>query len=356
MTRQANVLLLAVLTSCVAWTTVDKAIADPSSIMYMTFAGYEEAMFHEDYVAKHGGSPNTTFYSDEHEAIAKVSAGFRADVAHVCTDNLPYWRGHDLLRPLDTSRLAHWDDVFPALRNIETIEDEQGLWMIPWDWGFTSIIYRTDIVSFDEPSFNVLMDPAYAGRVSIQDSLVDVGPTVALISGAQDPFDLSPSEISKWRDTLAGLTTQSRFLWSDPANLQQALASGEVVAAMGWPDTVANLKAEGHPVELMTNPKEGMLTWVCGLALLKDGTGPVDQAYDLINAMTATSAGQALVEEYYLATSLKSVYPNVDTAHLDSLELDDVETKLDEARFYEPVPEDQRQALLTIFGEIKAGM
>jgi spermidine/putrescine transport system substrate-binding protein len=330
--------------------------ADPQSIMYMTFSGYEEAMFHADYAEKYGGSPSSSFFSDEHEAIAKLSAGFTADVAHVCTDNLPYWIGHDLLEPLDKSKLAHWNNVLPALKNIETVETDGKLWMVPWDWGFTSVIYRTDIVNFDEESFDVLLDPAYAGKVSIQDSLVDVGPTVAMLSGAKDPFALTESEIGPWTETLQKLKEQTRFFWSDPSALHQALASGEIVAAMGWPDTAAGLKDEGAPVEMMIEPKEGMLTWVCGLALVKNGSGPKEQAYDLINAMTAKASGKALVEEFYLATSNSSVYGDVDPAHLKNLHLDDVDAKLAGSRFYEPVDADLRQRLLGILEEVKAGL
>lgn len=329
---------------------------DPDAITYMTFAGYEDPMFHPAYIEEYGGSPAVTFFSDEHEAIAKLNGGFRADVVHVCTDNLPYWRGHDLLKPLDESKLRYLDDVLPRLRDISTIKDDEGLWMIPWDWGFVSVLYRTDQVTFDEESFSVLLDPAYKGKVSIQDSITDVGPTVALISGAADPFNLSDSEIDSWHETLRELNRQSRFYWSDPSALQQAMAAGEVVAAMGWPDTVASLRADGYPVDIMMHPKEGLLTWVCGLALLKDGEGDEDQAYDLINAMTAPEAARALTEEFYLANANLRTYAEIDPQHLKDLQLDDVGAKLENARIFEPVDPGQRARLMEIFEAVKAGL
>lgn len=356
MIRFLKFTLLSVATFAASLSGISEGNADAGAITYMTFSGYEEAMFHGDYVAKHGGSPTATFFSDEHEAIAKLTAGSTADVAHVCTDNLPYWIGRGLLEPIDKSKLTHWDEVLPALRNIETVEADGKLWMVPWDWGFTSVIYRSDIVKFDEQSYDVLLDPAYAGKVSVQDSLVDVGPTVAMLSGAKDPFSLTESEIGSWTETLRKLKKQSRFFWSDPSALHQALASGEIVAAMGWPDTAAGLKAEGVSVEMMIDPKEGMLTWVCGLTLVTNGSGPRDQAYDLINAMTAKESGKALVEEFYLATSNSSAYSEVDPAHLKSLHLDNVGAKLSGSRFYEPVAAELRQRLLTTFEEVKAGL
>lgn len=341
-----------------AVTTGGAAVAqdDPAAIGYMTFAGYDEPMFHDAYLQKYGGSPSVTYFADEQEGIAKVRGGFAADVTHVCTDNLQFWRGYDLIEPLDVSKLEHWDEVLPQLQAIPGIQDEQGLWMIPWDWGFTSVIYRTDVVTFDEQSFSVLLDPAYAGRVSIQDSIVDVGPTVGLMAGVADPFHLQQDEYDDWRATMQHLHAQSRFYWNDPTTLHQAMASGEIVVALGWPDTVAGMQEDGVPVDIMTEPREGLLTWVCGLALLKNGEGDRDQVYDFINAMTAPGSGKALIEDFYLANANRESYSDVDPGHLAALKLDHVEDRLSNARFFEPVDPETSRRLISTFEEVKAGL
>ncbi|MGY8995594.1 MAG: extracellular solute-binding protein [Alphaproteobacteria bacterium] len=344
------------MTGSVAFGGVALAQDDPAGISYMTFAGYDEPMFHGDYLETYGGSPSITYFSDEQEGIAKVRGGFNIDVVHVCTDNLQFWRGYDLIEPLDISKLENWDSVLPSLQDMPGVQEDGNLWMIPWDWGFTSVIYRTDIVSFEEQSFSVLLDPAYAGRVSIQDSIVDVGPTVALMAGASDPFHLEEDEYDDWRATMQQLHQQSRFYWSDPTTLHQAMASGEIVVALGWPDTVAGMQEDGVPVDIMTEPKEGLLTWVCGLALLKNGEGSSDQAYDFINAMTTASSGQALIEEFYLANANAESYADVDPEHLAALKLDNLEAKLSGARFFEPVDPDTSRRLITMFEDVKAGL
>ena len=62
----------------------------------------------------------------------------------------------------------------------------------------------------------------------------------------------------------------SRFLWTDATELQQALASGEIVAAYAWNDIVKNLTKEGIPVAY-AKPKEGYFTWFCGMTMLNSG-------------------------------------------------------------------------------------
>src|SRR3546814_1300042 len=77
------------------------------------------------------------------------------------------------------------------------------------------------------------------------------------------------------------------FYWSDATQIEQALASGEIVAAYAWNDAVGALKEQGIPIAFMT-PKEGSLPWVCGLVLHKDAQA-VDLAYDFMDAMLARS-------------------------------------------------------------------
>src|SRR5690606_39857569 len=87
----------------------------------------------------------------------------------------------------------------------------------------------------------------------------------------------------------------AKFLWNDSSEVQQAMASGEIVAAYAWNDLVANLRAEGIPVELAAQ-KEGMFTWFCGLTLLNTGKADQQAAYDFIDAWLSPETGKALIE------------------------------------------------------------
>ena len=61
-----------------------------------------------------------------------------------------------------------------------------------------------------------------------------------------------------------------RFYTNDTTSWEQALASGELVAAALWNDSPLNLRKQGIPVAFM-NPKEGPMTWVCGITLMRSG-------------------------------------------------------------------------------------
>ncbi len=87
-----------------------------------------------------------------------------------------------------------------------------------------------------------------------------------------------------------------RHYSSDMTSVARALASGELVDAMTWNETAFGLKGEGVPVKF-ANPKEGALTWVCGLVLHSKAPEP-DRAYELIDAMIDPDAGEYLIGEY----------------------------------------------------------
>src|SRR3546814_2160781 len=62
------------------------------------------------------------------------------------------------------------------------------------------------------------------------------------------------------------------------------VCSSDLVAAYAWNGSVKALRDQGVPVAYMT-PKEGILTWVCGLTLSSSPIGDEQQAYDFIDAM-----------------------------------------------------------------------
>ena len=78
-------------------------------LVYMTWSGYELPEFHQAYLANHPEGIDASLFGDDDEALTKVKAGFRPDVAHPCFDKIGRWREENLLQPIDVSRidLAH---------------------------------------------------------------------------------------------------------------------------------------------------------------------------------------------------------------------------------------------------------
>jgi spermidine/putrescine transport system substrate-binding protein len=123
----------------------------------------------------------------------------------------------------------------------------------------------------------------------------------------------------------------------------------------GWPNTWADLVKNGTPVKFMQKPAEGMITWMCGFALVAGGEGSEDEAYDFINASLEPSAGKALIEKYGYGHSNLSSFAEVDPARLEQLGMSgDVADFLAKSNFLRARPEEQRQRLIELWDKAKA--
>ena len=327
------------------------ASAQEEQAIGFEWGGYEIPELHPKYIEKHGMSPNFALFGDEDEAFAKVAAGFRPDLSHPCSPLTKKWRDAGLTQAIDTSRLSNWPDIFPALQDLEGTQFDGEQWFMPFDWGRTSITYRTDLVDIEEESLGLLWDERYAGRLAVIDAAGDTLAIAAIYAGV-DPFNMSPEELEMVVDLLREQRPLLRMYTNDLTSVAQALASGELVAALTWDDTAASLKAEGIPVEFM-KPKEGVLTWVCGLVLLKDAPH-LDKAYDLIDAMIDPSAGQYLITEYGYGHSNAKSFELVSDERLAELGLPKDPTELlDNGVFFRLFKEYEKT--ITMFEEMKAG-
>jgi len=317
--------------------------------------GYEDPGLHGSYLKKYSGSPNFTFFADEEAAFAKIRAGFKPDVSMPCSYKVARWRDAGILAPIDTSRLSNWSDIIPSLQNVTgTVVDGERHWVC-MDWGQTAIIYRTDLVEIEEESWGLLWDERYAGRLATIDNLTDGVMIAAIYGGAEDPFDMTAAEVQKTRKLLKEQLSVLRYFSTTPSDVQQALASGELVAAAAWNDSFTRLRRDGIPVEFMI-PKEGAMTWTCGLSLMANADPKVlDRAYDIIDAMLSPEAGAFEIMNLGFGHANQKAYELVSDEDLAERGLtknpDDV---LKSGIFQKPIVNEPE--LQKMFEEVKAGI
>ncbi len=68
------------------------AHAASNNLVIFDWAGYEDPGFFAEYMEKHGKAPDYSFFADEEEAFQKIRTGFRADLAHPCSQSAVKWR------------------------------------------------------------------------------------------------------------------------------------------------------------------------------------------------------------------------------------------------------------------------
>ncbi len=330
-----------------------RAEGDP---IYYTWAGYDVPEMWQGYVDKFGSTPELPTFGDTQEAFTKIRAGFQVDILHPCSNDVPRWKNAGLLQPIDTSRLSNWKDVIPALKTVEGTQFDGEQWFIPWEWGQTSVTYRTDLYDLEgeEESWGMLWNERYAGRLSIIDAAGDSWWCAAIYAGV-DFENITESDMKKVMDLLRQQQELLRFRQSDSTTLVQALATGEVVAAMTWNDVPATLLAEDVPVKF-ANVKEGGLTWVCGMVLTVDAPH-YDRAHDLLDALISPESGQWCIEGSSYGHSNRKAFEMFTPEQLKAIGLsEDPFEVLNSGVFLIAQPEEIEQRINRDWGELISGI
>ena len=272
------------------------ALAAPDLTVF-DWAGFEEPSIFQSYVDKYGSNPTFAFYGDDDEAYQKLASGFKADIAHPCSQMVSKYRDAGLIEPWDTSRIPAFESIDARFLNSPVFKDDTGVWYIPADWGVTAMAYNPDVVPADDvESLNIFIDPEYQGRTSLPDSADDVWALGYLATGVTDWTEVTDEEFAAAAGWLRKAHQNVVSYWADPAEMSQLMASGAVDVAWSWNDGVTFLRNDNYPVAFQREAKEGSSSWFCGFVNLKNGPGKEDNVYDFINAWLEPRAAPALLE------------------------------------------------------------
>lgn len=301
--------------------TPRRALSAPEDhATWFTWGGFDVPDYFEEYVAKRGELPNFATYGSAEEALNKLKSGFVADIAMPCLSDVPRWADTGLFQPIDTSRLSNWPDVLPELWDVPYNMKDGKPWLVPWEWGQTSIAYRTDLYELEgEESWDMLWDPRYAGRLGMLGGGGDVWWCAAIKAGV--PYDQIHTDeaFEKISAVLREQRPLIRVYTDDTTSTDTALAAGELVACMAWNSSVVSLTGQDVPVKF-AKPKEGALTWVCGQMLHAQAPN-LDSAYDILDSLLSEAASVALMRGSGYGGSNRKAYDQITNEELAALGL-----------------------------------
>ncbi|MEI4470840.1 ABC transporter substrate-binding protein [Frigidibacter sp. MR17.24] len=329
------------------------AFAADSELTVFDWAGFEEPSIFQGYVDKYGDVPTYAFFGDDDEAFQKVSSGFKADVTHPCSSAVQKYRDADLIEPWDVSKIAAFGDIDPKFLNSPVFKDDKGVWFLPTDWGVSAIAYaKGEVPDEDVASLDVFVNPKYEGRISLPDSADDVWSLAYLATGVTDWSDVTDEQFKAAADWLREANKLVRSYWSDPSEMAQLMASGEVLVAWSWNDGIAYLKDDGFDVGFQREAKEGSSTWFCGYVNMKDGPGSEEKAYDFMNAWLAPSSAQGLLDAIGYGHSNSKGMAELPAEEVADAGLGPIKAPI---LAQTPISAEQREKQLQEFEQIKAG-
>jgi spermidine/putrescine-binding protein len=267
-------------------------------------------------------------FNSNKAAAAKLAGGFEADVVEVCTDEMEPIVIRGLIRPLDPKAVKGFDDL--VFSDSDDVRNEAGeVLFVPASAGPHGLIVNTEEVSGVD-SYADLFDPQYAGNAALESSpLTAIAVTSMGIGAGDDPTDLTPPEIDEVKQYLLDNRDQFRDFPESDASMANLFKSGEAVIADGGRGTTEAMIRDGVPAEWVA-PKEGVLSWVCGLAITSSAEN-IDAAYKLINYYASPEAQAISGEQGFVAMTPKAL-PLMAPEYRESADPQSLETAIPETQ------------------------
>jgi len=276
------------------------------------------------------------------EAATKLSAGFGADVVETCADESNILTKRNLLRPLETARLTHWNELSSHLRTAAGAVVGGRQMFLPGQAGPTGLVYNTKYFPHGVDEDKELFNPKLKGKVAL-----DVGgddksmiAETAFALGIKNPFQMSESELNRVGKYLIAHAGQFRTFPDSDANELNLMKTDEVILTDEDLGAVHEMLDAGIPVKWVA-PKEGYYSWTCGLGITSNSQN-VNAAYAFLNYYTSVAAQARLGNEGYTVVNEKAV-PDVkpslrstaDPAALNGATIEQAPTNSSLARWYE---------------------
>lgn len=197
-------------------------------------------------------------YDSQEEAIANMQAGQSYDIVVMESRYIPQLVKENFLAELDQRNLSNLKNLSANFR--ELTYDPGNRYSIPFNWGTTGLIVRSDLVKEPVTRWADLWDKRYAGRNALWFGQPREVVGLTLKSLGYSANSDKPEELEAALARL--LELQPAVIKIEDPNVQwpEVLADGQVVVAMGYAvDVIAGQKL--NPSITYILPKEGALMW-----------------------------------------------------------------------------------------------
>jgi spermidine/putrescine-binding protein len=221
----------------------------------------------KDYTKEFGADDiSYTYIVNDDQSLQKAANSGPFDVMHPCGQMVPMYKDQGLIQPWNTDLLPSFKNLNPDLLEAGKLDGEQ--YFIPWDWGYASLLYRSDKVdAADATGWDLAWNEKYKGKISLWNGAGSTMEMTALKLGFPKMDDMTPDQIEACKKELIKQKPLNKFYWeSEYGQMQPAFKSGDIWITYAWQAAYVSMKQAGLKVTYM-QPSQGRLAWVCGFTL-----------------------------------------------------------------------------------------
>lgn len=204
-------------------------------------------------------------YSSNDSLLAKLQSGATGYDIIVPTDYMiTTMLGLNLLQEIDLANIPNIANLYARFR--EEPFDPGNKYSVPWQWGTTGIGYNSEKVPDFKPSWDMLWDAKYKGKITMLTEIRDIF-AVALFKLGYDANTVDPKQIEEAKQLLIEQKSLLKHYTSD--TYIDELASNDTWLAHGYSGDVFQAQAENEVVQYSI-PSEGAIIWVDSMCIPKD--------------------------------------------------------------------------------------
>lgn len=219
------------------------------------WADYMPQSVIDKFTQEYGVKINYVVYDSQEEAAANIRAGKEYDVVVLPTELIPGLIQDGSLAKIDYRNVQNFKNISPNFRGLSF--DPENQYSIPFHWGTTGLLYRTDLVKKPITHWSDLWEPEFAGKVAIWPVERDVIPfTLKALGYPANSED--PAQLQVVLEKLLELRKNSFLLSMDLSSIIPTLAEGKAVIGYGW--AYDALSIEDQPIAYII-PEEGSSLW-----------------------------------------------------------------------------------------------
>jgi len=328
---------------------ISEALAQTRALNYFTWSAFGVQEFVDDAKKKIGLELKPTFYSSSDEMMAKLRGGgtrIYDMIVPVQSYVEPSVRA-GLIEPLDPASLPNTKTLFPEFQASRHWTVDGKIYGVPFVWGANALAFNRKETG-DIDNMDVLFNPKFKGRIAMRDEAEDSLGLGALRLGIKKPFSMGEKELQEVKKLLISQKPLVRAYWKNFADVQNMLASGEVVVAWTFLAVIAPLRKAGIDAGWVW-PKEGALGFQEAISAVK-GTKNIKLVQEYANFTLSPEFGEFLARTTRYAPTSKASVERLEPQLVKDLGIDS--TKVDRVVFKEIPPNKPRWE--EIWNEVKA--
>jgi len=316
----------------------------------LCWEGYTDAGFVKGFEDKFGATVKSTFIGSNDELVSKLRAAPDIyDLVSPSSDTTNLLIDADLVREIDAAEVPNLETVLPFFKEAPNVRVGGKLYGVPMSWGFIPVIVDLAAVPNPEPTWNLLWDKRFAGKMSVWQDISTIWNT-ALLLGYKDVYNLTDEQLNAVKAKLAEQKPLVRKYWSTAGELTNLFLNNEVTVGNSYGGlTATQLRREGRKVTEII-PREGATAWVDNWMICKRAPNPAT-ALAYVNYIQEPSVQKTISEVTGYGVTNTAAFGDLPADYKEAYHLDDPKF-IEGLSFWKVVP--RRQKYLDVLNEVLA--